>query len=772
MTYLGQALKRFEDPRLITGQGLFVDDVALPGMLHVAILRSPHAHARIKSLDAAEARSLPGVVHVLTSEDIEGVLQPVPTGVGVYEGKFDQIEAPEHPVLARGKVCYVGQPVAMVVAQDAYLARDALDSIRVDYEPLPAIIDPLEVVDRDSIPIHEEVGTNLGLRVRHQGGDLDAAFAKADRVVREKFQIQRLAPAPMESRGVAADYQTQERFLTVWDSTQRPHWVRRYLAQILNLQESEIRVIARDVGGGFGEKGCMFPEEIAIPYLALTLGRPVKWVEDRQENMIAFHGRGHTAQMEAAVKNDGTILSIRVRIYVDLGAYFYLSTPAAPNLASERLPGPYKTPAMDVEVLGIITNKAPTGAYRGAGGPEAAFCVERTVDLIASELGLDPAEVRRKNLIQPDAFPYHTPTGITYDSGNYEKVFDRALELAEYSSWRELSQRQKQPQDTLIGVGLAAVTKGSGAHGERRTDQARIVIDASGQVKAYSGVSPHGQGTETTFAQIVADELGVTPSDVEMFHSDTFLFPVGGGTGASRGITVGGSAVYSVLQEARKKLLPIASHLLKCPQEEVVFLRGRVFSRHKPDEAITFSQVTAAAYDEELLPPSVEPGLEFDATYTLPDNPYAFGAHVAVVEVARDTGVIKILRYVAVHDAGRILNPMLAEGQIHGAFAQGLGQALMEGMEFTAEGQPLTASLLDYAMPTASDIPDLILDTLETPSPLNPLGAKGIAELPTVAAPAAITNAVMDALHSTGVHHIDMPLTPEKVWRAMQEGKH
>ena len=471
MTYLGQAMKRFEDPRLITGQGLFVDDVKLPGMLHVAILRSPHAHARIRSLDAAEARSLPGVVHVLTGEDIEGVLQPVPTGIGVYKGKFDQIEAPEHPVLARGKVCYVGQPVAMVVAQDAYLARDALDSIRVDYEPLPAIIDPLEVVDRDTIPIHEEVGTNLGLRVRHQGGDLDAAFAQADHVVRERFQIQRLAPAPMESRGVAADYQTQERFLTVWDSTQRPHWVRRYLAQILNLQECEIQVIARDVGGGFGEKGCMFPEEIAIPYLSLSLGRPVKWAEDRQENMIAFHGRGHTAQMEAAVKNDGTILSIRVRIYVDLGAYFYLSTPVAPNLASERLPGPYKTPAMDVEVLGIITNKAPTGAYRGAGGPEAAFCVERTVDLIAGELGLDPAEVRRKNLIQPDAFPYHTPTGITYDSGNYEKVFDRALKLAEYSSWRERSQRQKQPQDPLIGVGLAAVTKGSGAHGERRPNR-------------------------------------------------------------------------------------------------------------------------------------------------------------------------------------------------------------------------------------------------------------------------------------------------------------
>ncbi|MCH7605751.1 MAG: xanthine dehydrogenase family protein molybdopterin-binding subunit, partial [Chloroflexi bacterium] len=383
MTYLGQALKRAEDPRLITGQGSFVDDINLPGMLHVAVLRSHHAHARIKSIDTAAARRLPGVVSVLTAEDIEGVLQHVPTGIGVYEGKFDQIEAPEHPVLARGKVCYVGQPVAMVVAQDASLARDALELIQTDYEPLAPILDPREIVDKDTTPIHDEVGTNLGLRVRHQGGDLDAAFAQADRVIRESYHLQRLAPAPMESRGVAADYQPEERLLTVWDSTQRPHWVRRYLAQILNLPENEVRVLARDVGGGFGEKGCMFPEEIAIPYLSKTLGRPVKWVEDRQENMITFHGRGHTAEVEAAVKSDGTILGMRVRIYVDLGAYFYLSTPAAPSLASERLPGPYKTPAMDVEVFGVITNRAPTGAYRGAGGPEAAFSVERTVDLIA-----------------------------------------------------------------------------------------------------------------------------------------------------------------------------------------------------------------------------------------------------------------------------------------------------------------------------------------------------------------------------------------------------
>ncbi|MCH8832194.1 MAG: xanthine dehydrogenase family protein molybdopterin-binding subunit [Chloroflexi bacterium] len=767
MTYLGQSLKRAEDPRLITGQGSFVDDINLPGMLHVAVLRSIHAHALIKSVDTAAARSAPGVVAVLTAEDIEGVLQHVPTGISVYEGKFDHLEAPEHPVLARGKVCYVGQPVAMVVAQDPNLARDALELIQTDYEPLAPILDPLEIVNKDTIPIHDEVGTNLGLRVRHQGGDLDAAFGQADRVIRQSYHIQRLAPAPMEARGVAADYRREEKLLTVWDSTQRPHWVRRFLAQILNLPENEIRVLAQDVGGGFGEKGCVFPEEIAIPYLSLTLGRPVKWVEDRQENMITFHGRGHTAEVAAAVKSDGTILGMRVRIYVDLGAYFYLSTPAAPTLASERLPGPYKTPAMDVEVLGVITNRAPTGAYRGAGGPEAAFSVERTVDLIAQELGLDPAEVRRKNLIEPDAFPYDTPTGITYDSGNYQKVFDRALELADYPAWRERSKQGNQPNEPLIGVGLAAVTKGSGAHGERRTDHARVVIDESGLVSVYSGVSPHGQGTETTFTQIVSDELGVTPSDVEMFHSDTQLFPVGGGTGASRGITVGGSTVYTVLQDAREKLVRIAAHLLECPPADVEMREGRVFRKGTPSSSIPFSQVAAAAYDEELLPPDVEPGLEFNATYTLPDNPYAFGTHVVVVEVDRDNGAVKILKYVAVHDAGRILNPMLAEGQIHGGLAQGLGQALMEGMEFTPEGQPLTGSFMDYAMPKAQDMPDLTLDTFETLSPLNPLGAKGIGELPTVAAPAAITNAVMDALYSTGVRHIDTPLTPEKIWRAL-----
>ena len=621
MTYLGQSLKRAEDPRLITGQGSFVDDINLPGMLHVAMLRSVHAHALINSVDTAAARSSPGVALVLTSKDIAGVLRDVPSGDSIYDDKVEHIEAPQHPVLARNKVCYVGQPVAMVAAETSYQAQDALELIQVNYEMLPPVVDTINAANEPGISIHEETGTNVGIRVRHSGGDLDSAFAQADRIVSGSYHVQRLAPSPMENRGVAADFQARGGMLTVWDSTQRPHGVRNYLSQILDLPENQVRVLASDVGGGFGEKGCMFPEEIAVPYLSKTLGRPVKWVEDRQENMVSFHGRGHTAEVEAAVTNDGVILGVRVRIYVDLGAYFYLSTPAAPTLASERLVGPYKTPAMSVDVLGVITNKAPTGAYRGAGGPEAAFCMERTVDLIAQELGMDPADVRRKNLIGQDAFPYHTPTGVTYDSGDYEKVFDRALELAEYPAWRERSNQANQPNAPLIGVGLAAVTKGSGAHGARRTDHARVVINQAGLVSVYSGVSPHGQGTETTFTQIVSDELGVTPADVEMFHSDTLLFPTGGGTGASRGITVGGSTVYTVLQVAREKLVRIAAHLLECPPADVAMREGRIFRKATPSSSIPFSQVAAAAYNEELLPPDVEPGLEVNAAYTLHGNP-------------------------------------------------------------------------------------------------------------------------------------------------------
>ena len=768
MAYTGQSVRRFEDPRLLTGQGSYVDDIKLPGLLHAAVLRSLHAHANVRSVDASGASRLPGVVAVFTAADIQDLAVEIPTRTNTGADEFNP---PRHPILASDKVCYVGQAVAVVIAEDPYSAADALEQILVDYETLPAVIDPDQATEEAAIVVHSDLGSNVSLRTLNAGGDLNAAFSQAKHVVRQTYQVQRLAPAPMEPRGLVADYQPEDDLLTVWDSTQHPHEVREHLVHLLGRTESGIRVVAPDVGGGFGEKGCLFPEEVLVPYLAIVLGRPIKWMESRQENMTAFHGRGHSVEVEAAVKSDGTILGIKVDIVADLGAYFLLSTPQVPVLTSHRLTGPYRTPAMSVEVQGVVTNKPPTGAYRGAGGPEAAFCMERTIDLIALDLDMDPAEVRRVNFISSEEFPHETPTGITYDSGEYAAAFSRALELSEYDAWRELSRQQPQDGDTLIGVGLATVVKGSGAKVITLSEHSRVIVDPTGKVTVHTGVSPHGQGTETTFAQITADVLGVTPADVRVLHSDTDILPVGGGTGASRGLIAGGTSLHVVLQEAQQKLAAIAAHLLDCPQEDVV-LEGRLaFRKQDPQQSVPFTRLAEAAYIEELLPPGQEVGLDFQRAHTLRKSPYAFGAHVAVVEISRATGAIKIRKYVGVHDAGKIINPMLAEGQVHGAVVQGIGQALLEGMVYDPDGQPLSGSLMDYALPRADNMPDFIFETLETPSPITALGVKGIGELPTLAAPPAVVNAVMDALSQTGVRHIDTPLSSEKVWRALNEGK-
>ena len=768
MTYTGQSVRRFEDPRLLTGQGSYVDDMTLPGLLHAVVLRSLHAHAVIRSIDVSAASRLPGIVAVFTAADIQELAVQIPTRTNTGADEFNP---PRHPLLASDKVCYVGQAVAVVIADDPYIAADALEQILVDYEVLPAVIDPYEAMEDGASIIHSDLGSNVALRTINAGGELDAAFAQAEHVVRQTYQVQRLAPAPMEPRGLIADYQADEDLLTVWDSTQHPHEVREHLVNLLGRPEGSIRVVAPDVGGGFGEKASLFPEEVVIPYIAILLGRPIKWIENRQENMTAFHGRGHSVELEAAVKSNGIILGIRVNIVADLGAYFFLSTPTVPVLTTHRLTGPYRTPAMSVEVQGVVTNKPPTGAYRGAGGPEAAFCMERTIDLIALDLNLDPAEVRRRNFIAADAFPHDTPTGITYDSGDYAAAFDRALELSEYDIWRERSRQQNRDGDSLIGVGLATVVKGSGAKVITLSEHSRVIVNPAGEVTVHTGVSPHGQGTETTFAQMAADMLGVTPGDVQVLHSDTDILPAGGGTGASRGLIAGGTSLHMVLQDAQQKLTGIAVHLLVCAEEDVVLQDGSASSRLDPQTTVPFTRLAEAAYAEELLPPGQEPGLDFSGSTTLGKSPYAFGAHVVVVEVSRETGAVKILKYVGVHDAGKIINPMLADGQVHGAVAQGIGQALLEDMVYSPEGQPLSGTLMDYALPRADNMPDFTLDTKETPSPITALGVKGIGELPTLAAPAAVANAVMDALSQTGVRHIDTPLSPEKVWRALNENR-
>ncbi|MCZ6875974.1 MAG: xanthine dehydrogenase family protein molybdopterin-binding subunit, partial [bacterium] len=511
MSYVGQPLKRFEDPRLITGSSSFLDDIQLPDMHHAAVLRSVHAHARLRSVDASAARDLAGVAAVLSGADIAGILKDIPPRPMGPGRPVDELRVPEHPLLAKDKVCYVGQPIAILVAKDPYVARDGLDLISVDYEPLPPVIDPLAALDPEAPIVHQAWDSNVAMRLRQQGGDLEAAFAQADHIIRQHYQIPRVAPSPVEGRGVLAHYQPQSDQLTVWDSTQAPHRVRTYLARLLNRAETTIRVIVPEVGGSFGVKDCLFPEDFLIPYLALRLEKPIKWSETRQENLLTYHGRGQSAEVEIAVRRDGVILGIRAHIVADLGAYFLLTTPFAPFNTCRRINGPYHVAAISTELVAVVTNKTPTGAYRGTGSPEAAFYMERSMDLIARDLGLDPAEVRRKNYIPTDAFPYHSAIGATYDSGDYELTLDRALQLVDYKSWRQKAQH-RQPHEALLGLGLATFIKSSGASGEHRLEHARVHIEPSGQVSVYTGISPHGQGSETTFAQIVAHELGVHPS--------------------------------------------------------------------------------------------------------------------------------------------------------------------------------------------------------------------------------------------------------------------
>jgi len=766
MTYVGQSVRRFEDAPLVTGQGLFLDDMSLPGMLYSAVVRSDYAHARIRSIDTSAASDLPGVIEVLTASDIAGVLEDIPSRPMAGEQMIQQMNPPTHPVLAKDKVCYAGQAIAIVVAQDHYVAAEAIELILVDYEPLTPIMDPDEAIKPDSPVIHAELGANVSIRLKQEGGDVEAAFAQADHVVRQKYDSQRIAPAPIEPRGILAHYESDDETLTIWNSTQAPHRVKGYLCKALKVPEDKMRVVAPDVGGSFGMKDCIYPEDVLVPYLSMKLGRPIKWLESRQENTLSYHGRGQSLAIEMAVKNDGAILGMRVQVVADVGAYFLLTTPSPIFNTVRRINGPYVIPAVSVELAAAVTNKTPTGAFRGTGGPESAFCLERTLDLVAKDLGMDPADVRKKNFIPPEAFPYQTITGPTYDSGEYSNGLDRALELADYKGWREKA-AQRGPNEPAIGIGLATVLKSSGSSGSHRIENAQVKIDRDGHITIFTGISPHGQGNETSFAQITADELGVEPSQVRVVHGDTSLFPNGVGTSASRGLIVGGSALYGVLQEAREKLASLASQVMGCSTGDVSFGEGRVFDSNKPDEGITIAQLTASARERELLPGD-DTGLDFTGSFTLPRPAYSFAAHVVVVEVSRETGHVNFLNYAGVHDSGRIVNPMIVEGQIHGGIAQGIGQALTEGMAYNDDGQPLTASLMDYAVPRAEHIPDLQMENIDTPSPTNPLGSKGVGSVSTVPTPVAVTNAVLDALSSAGVRHIDTPLTPEKVWRALQ----
>jgi len=767
--FVGQPIPRVEDYRLITGRSQYVDDIVRPRMVYAAILRSIHAHARVKAVNVERARQAPGVIAVFTGEDVRDAIGSIPVA-----SQLPDLKIPAHPVLAVGKVRYVGEPIAVVVAEDRYRARDAVDLIEVDYEPLEAVVDPEQALAEGAPVIHEEFGTNVAFVWQLSGGEIERAFREADVVVRQRMVNQRLIPVAMEPRGVVAEYLAGEEQLTIWTSTQIPHLLRTQLAAMLGLAEHRVRVIAPEVGGGFGSKLNVYAEEALLGYLAMRLGRPVKWIETRRENFLAtIHGRGQIAEVEAAVKRDGTILGMRYRIIQDVGAYHQLLTPAIPTLTGLMATGPYKIPHLHVHVTGVFTNKMATDAYRGAGRPEATYLLERMMDRIAGELGMDPVEVRMRNFPRPEEFPFPTASGLAYDSGDYQRALRRALEMVGYEKLRQ-QQQELRRQGRYLGIGISTYVEicalgPSPALPAGGWESATVRVEPTGKVTVLTGASPHGQGQETSFAQIVADELGVELADVRVIHGDTAIVQYGIGTFGSRATAVGGTAVYHAVQKVKEKATRLAAHLLG--EENVANVRfedGQFFLADHPERRVTFPQVALAAYLAKSLPPGMEPGLEATSFFEPSNFTFPFGAHIAVVEVDPETGQVQFRRYVAVDDCGRVINPLLVEGQVHGGIVQSLGQALLEEAVYDENGQLVTGELTEYAIPKATDVPWFETDRTETPSPVNPLGIKGVGEAGTIAATPAIVNAVLDALAPFGVRHLDMPLKPEKIWRAIR----
>ena len=763
---VGARVKRREDPRLIRGLGQYVDDVNLPDTLHVAILRSPYAHAKIKSLETDAARQYPGVFAVVTGSEIKDQVGPLPVS-----GGNETLRVPKHYVLAVDKVCYVGDGVAAVVAEDRYTARDALDLIRVEYEPLPVVTDPEKALAPGSPVIHSEWPDNVAFRSEQKQGNLTKAFKEAHKIVRQRIVHQRLAPIAIEPRGVVAHYLSSDKELTVWSSTQIPHMLRSNLAQMLKLPENEVRVIAPEVGGAFGSKLNVYAEEALLAYLALKLNRPVKWSEGRRENIQAtIHGRGQVGEVEAAVKKDGTILGLRYKVIADIGAYHQLFTPAIPPFTGLMLSGCYKIPAISMELTAAFTNKMSTDAYRGAGRPEATYVIERMLDRIAQELKIDPVKVRRKNFPKPTEFPFKTATGLAYDSGNYQWALSKALKLAGYEKLRR-DQKRLRNQGRYLGIGLSTYVEICAMGPKGMWEYGKVEVEPNGKVKVLSGASPHGQGQETSFAQIVADELGVELDDITVIHGDTAAVPKGIGTFGSRATAVGGTAIYQAAIKVKEQARELASHLLEVDPDDLNFAAGRFSVKGVPKKGFTIQQIAQEAHAAKNLPRKMTPSLAAESQFEPSNFTFPFGTHICVVEVEPQTGRIEIKKYIAVDDCGKVINPLLVDGQLHGGIVQGLGQALYEEVVYDENGQLLTGSLMNYALPRAADLPRLSLARTETPTPVNPLGIKGIGEAGTIGSTPVVVNAVVDALVPFGVTHIDMPLTPQKVWLLCQETK-
>jgi carbon-monoxide dehydrogenase large subunit len=767
--FVGQSVKRTEDPRLIQGLAHYVDDIKLPDTLHAVFLRSIYAHARIKSIDTSAAEKLPGVVAVYTGKDISQKIGPVPCGAAIPD-----MQVPDHRVLATSKVYWVGHPVAVVIAQSKYIARDAVDLIQVDYDELRPVLDEEKAADPKSPVIHDKIGSNVAYKLTAGEGDIEAALKSADKVVKQKILHRRLAPIAMEPRGVLARYYPGEQELTLWTSTQIPHLARTQISLMLGVPENKLRLIAPEVGGGFGSKLNVYAEEAILGWAAIQLGRPVKWIEGRRENIQAtIHGRGQTGYIEIGCKKDGTITGLRYNVFADMGSYFQLLTPAIPTLTGLMLSGCYKIPAIQMNVTATFTNKMSTDAYRGAGRPEATYVIERAMDLVAAELGMDPVEVRRKNFPAPFGAenPFKTATGLFYDSGNYQAALEKALKMADYPKLRD-EQKKARGEGRLLGIGVSTYVEicamgPSPALPAGGWESATVRIEPTCKVTILTGASPHGQGQETSFAQIAADELGVQVNDCTVIHGDTAVVQYGIGTFGSRGTAVGGTAVYMSLQKLKEKANRFAAHLLGADPSTVTFADGKFTA--KDGKSVTIQEVALGAHLAKNIPPDMEPGLSATSFFEPKNFTFPFGTHIAVVEIDRETGEIAFQRYIAVDDCGKVINPMLVHGQVHGGIVQSLGQALFEEVVYDDQGQLVSGTLMDYAVPKAAQVPWFELDSTETPSPVNPMGVKGVGEAGSIGATPAIVAAIVDALGTYGVRHLDMPIKPENVWRIINK---
>jgi len=767
--YFGAAVKRREDPRFLRGDGRFVDDVTLPGMLHAAFFRSPHAHARFDKIHTTAVAAAPGVARVFTFADLDRWMKPLPLFGAAPAGlagvvKFDVRQAPQW-ALCRERARYVGEIVAMVLAESRAAAEDAVDLIEVDWEPLPPVVDMVRAGEPGGPLVHAEWGTNVGVGFSHSIGDADAAFARANVTVSETFHIQRYVGMPLEGRGVVAAWDRRDGTLTTWNSTQVSHFVQQGLTTALGLPPHKIRVIAPDLGGGFGTKASGYPEDALVPIAAMAVGRPVKWVENRREHMSgAAHARHQIHAISLAATRDGAILAVRDRIWLDLGAYNVWGVVLPYNTVAHLI-GPHRIKSMRVDVRAVVTNKTPNAPYRGAGRPETVFAMDRIVDCLARELGIDPAELRRRNYIRPDelpydfGMPYRDGNPLVYDTGDFPLALEKALEAAGYRQFRA-EQTRLRAQGVYRGVGISGYVEGT-AIGP--FEGATVKLDLAGRVIVATGAINSGQGHETSFAQIAADALDVPLDWVTIVGGDTAAVPFGVGTFASRSAVTAGSSIADACREVRAKLVRAASVLLEAGPDDIEIDDGRVFVRGSPGLAVDLARVVQASIPTFARPGVASPDFEASAYHHVPTVTYASAVHVAQVEVDLGTGGVKLLRYVVAHDCGRVINPTIVEGQVHGGVAQGVGGALFEEMVYDETGQLLTGSLMDYAVPKADDLPAIETVHLEFPSPRNPLGVKGLGEGGAISPPAAIANAVEDALAPFGVRVTETPLTAARI---------